>query len=220
MKTISFPDGTPVPVLGQGTWKMGEGERDAGEEADALRLGIDLGMTLIDTAEMYGDGAAEVPLAETVEAFERLRAAGKIRAWGVSNLDVDDLEELGGGPGACATDQILYNPEYRGPEFDLLPWARARSMPVMAYSPVGQGGGLLRHRAVVEVARRHDATPAQVCLAWVLRQAGVLAIPKAGDAAHVRDNAAALDLALDAGDLRAIDAAFPAPTAKRPLALL
>ena len=276
MKTISLPNGTSVPVLGQGTWKMGEGERAAREEADALRLGINLGMTLIDTAEMYADGRSEevvagairgqrecvflvtkvyphnagrqglpaacerslrrldtdfidlyllhwrgsVPLAETVEAFERLRAAGKVRAWGVSNFDVDDLEELGGGLGECATDQILYNPEYRGPEFDLLPWSREHKMPVMAYSPVGQGGGLLRHRAIIEVARRHDATPAQVCLSWVLRQEGVIAIPKAGDAEHVRANAAALDLELDAADLRAIEGAFPAPTGKSPLALL
>ena len=276
MKTISLLNGTSVPVLGQGTWKIGEGERSAKEEADALRLGIDLGMTLLDTAEMYADGRSEeivgqaiagqrervflvtkvyphnasrtglpaacerslrrldtgavdlyllhwrgsVPLAETVEAFERLREAGKIRAWGVSNFDVDDLEELGVGLSACATDQILYNPEYRGPEYDLLPWSQERKLPIMAYSPVGQGGSLLRHQAIVEIARRHDATPAQVCLAWVLRQEGVLAIPKASDAAHVRANAAALDLKLDASDLRAIDEAFPAPTAKRSLALL
>ena len=276
MKTIPLPNGTPVPVLGQGTWKMGEDERDAKQEADALRLGIDLGMTLLDTAEMYADGRSEevvaeaikgqrervflvtkvyphnasrkglpaacerslhrlgtdvidlyllhwrgsVPLSETVEAFERLRDAGKVRAWGVSNFDVDDLEELGGNLSACATDQILYNPEYRGPEFDLLPWSQKRKLPIMAYSPVGQGGSLLRHRTIVEVARRHDATPAQVCLAWVLRQENVLAIPKAADATHVRANAAALDLELDASDLRAIDAAFPAPTGKRPLALL
>ena len=276
MKTISLRDGAQVSVLGQGTWKMGEGERDAKEEANALRLGIDLGMTLLDTAEMYADGRAEevvaeairgqrervflvtkvyphnasrkslpaacerslrrlgtdtvdlyllhwrgrVPLAETVEAFERLREAGKVRAWGVSNFDVDDLEELGSSLPGCATDQILYNPEYRGPEFDLLPWSQAHRLPIMAYSPVGQGGSLLRHRAIAEVARRHDATPAQVCLAWVLRQEGVIAIPKASDTAHVRANAAALDLRLDAADLRAIDAAFPAPTAKSLLALL
>ena len=276
MKTIELPGGASVPVLGQGTWKMGEGERGAAEEIAALRLGIDLGMTLIDTEEMYADGRSEelvgraiagqrervflvtkaypqnagrktlpaawerslrrlgtdvidlyllhwrggVPLAETAEAFERLREAGKIRAWGVSNFDVDDLEELGENPGVCATDQILYNPEYRGPEFDLLPWCRERRMPVMAYSPVGQGGNLLRHRTLAEIARRHGATPAQVCLAWVLRQPGVLAIPKAADPEHVRANAAALDLTLDDADLRAIDAAFPPPASKRPLALL
>ncbi len=276
MKTISLLDGTPVPILGQGTWKMGEGERDVKEEVAALRLGIDLGMTLIDTAEMYGDGRSEevvsraiegqrervflvtkvyphhasrkgvpaacerslrrlqtdvidlyllhwrgsVPLAETAEAFGRLRDEGKIRAWGVSNFDVDDLDELAAHPGVCAADQILYNPEYRGPEFDLLPWCRERRMPVMAYSPVGQGGGLLRHRTLVEIAQRHGVTPAQVSLAWVLRQDGVLAIPKASDAAHVRANAAALDLTLDAADLLAMDAAFPAPDKKESLALL
>lgn len=276
MMTISLSDGTPVPVLGQGTWKMGEGDRPAKEEVAALRLGIDLGMTLIDTAEMYGDGRSEevvgqaiagqrervflvtkvypqnasrkglpaacerslrrlgtdvidlyllhwrgsVPLAETVAAFEGLREAGRIRAWGVSNFDVDDLEELGESAGACATDQILYNPEYRGPEFDLLPWCRERRLPVMAYSPVGQGGSLLRHPVIMDIARRHNATPAQICLAWVLRKKGVVAIPKAGDEAHVRANAAALKVRLDVEDLRAIDDAFPPPTTKRPLALL
>ena len=276
MKTISLPNGVSVPVLGQGTWKMGEGERAAKAEADALRLGIDLGMTLIDTAEMYADGRSEevvaeaisgqrervflvtkvyphnasrkglpaacerslrrletdvidlyllhwrgsVPLAETVEAFEHLREAGKIRAWGVSNFDVDDLEELGHHLPACATDQVLYNPEYRGPEFDLLPWSQEHKLPIMAYSPVGQGGSLLRHRAIAGVASRYDVTPAQVCLAWVLRQEGVIAIPKASDAAHVRANAAALSFTLDATDLSAIESSFPAPTAKTPLALL
>lgn len=255
---------------------MGEGERKASEEVASLRLGIDLGMTLLDTAEMYADGRSEeivgqaiagqrervflvtkvyphnasrkglpaacerslrrlgtevidlyllhwrgsVPLEETVAAFEGLRAAGKIRAWGVSNFDVDDLEELGEKVGACATNQILYNPQYRGPEFDLLPWCQERGMPIMAYSPVGQGGGLLRHPVVVEVSRRHGATPAQVCLAWVLRQKGVLAIPKASDQEHVRANAAALGLQLEAQDLQAINSAFPPPTAKQSLALL
>ena len=255
---------------------MGEGEREAKEEVTALRLGIDLGMTLIDTAEMYGDGRSEevvgqaiagqrervflvtkvyphnasrkgllaacerslrrlgtdvidlyllhwrgsVPLAETITAFEGLREAGKIRAWGVSNFDVDDLTELGESAGACATDQILYNPEYRGPEFDLLPWCRERRMPVMAYSPVGQGGDLLRHPAIVDIARRHAVTPAQVCLAWVLRQEGVVAIPKASNEAHVRANAAALNVHLQPEDLRAMNAAFPPPETKRPLALL
>ncbi len=276
MKTISLPNGTPVPVLGQGTWKMGEGRHTAKEEVASLRLGIDLGMTLIDTAEMYADGGAEevvgqaivgqrervfvvskvyphnasrkglpaacerslrrlgtdvidlyllhwrgsIPLTETVAAFEGLRSAGKIRAWGVSNFDVDDLEELGDNVGACAADQILYNPEYRGPEFDLLPWCQEHRLPIMAYSPVGQGGSLLRHPVIVEIARRHDAIPAQVCLAWVLRQQGVLAIPKASDEAHVRANAAALEMHLEIQDLRAIDDAFLPPTVKRPLALL
>ncbi len=272
MRHVTFPGGATVPVLGQGTWRMGEAGRDA-EEADALRHGLDLGMTLIDTAEMYGEGAAErvvaraiagrrddafvvskvyphnatargvaqacerslgrlgtdrldlyllhwrgaVPLAETVRGFEALLAAGKIRSWGVSNLDVDELEQLGPG---CATDQVLYNPEHRGVEFDLLPWCEARAMPVMAYSPVGQGGALLRSAALAGVARRLGATPAQVALAWVLRRPGVIAIPKASEARHVAENAAAAGLALSAADLAAIDAAFPAPGGKQGLAML
>ena len=276
MKTLPLPDGTAVPVLGQGTWKMGEGERSPGEEAAALRLGIDLGMTLLDTAEMYADGHSEeivaqaiagqrdrvflvtkvyphnagrkslpaacerslrrlgtdhldlyllhwrgsVPLAETVAAFEALREQGKIRRWGVSNFDVDDLEELGPALADCAIDQILYNPEYRGPEFDLLPWSRKSNLPLMAYSPVGQGGRLLKHRALVEIAQQHGATPAQVALAWVLRQPGVIAIPKASDEAHVRANAAVLELRLTEANIAAMDDSFPPPTHKQSLALL
>jgi diketogulonate reductase-like aldo/keto reductase len=257
---------------------MGESRRDAKQEADALRLGIDLGMTLIDTAEMYADGGAEevvadavagrraqvfivskvyphnasrrgvpaacerslkrlrtdyidlyllhwrgsVPLAETVEAFEALCASGKIRRWGVSNFDTSDMEELaalskGGG---CAANQVLYNPERRGIEFDLLEWCRKRRIPVMAYSPVGQGGRLLRSAALAEVARRHNATPAQVAITWSLRGDGVISIPKASDPTHVRANAAAGELKLTAEDLRTIDAAFPPPSRKRGLEML
>ena len=273
MKMTALADDTIVPVLGQGTWKMGEGERALGQEVAALRLGIDLGMTLIDTAEMYGEGAAEevvaeaiagqrervfvvtkvyphnatrrglpqactrslqrlrtdvidlyllhwrgsTPLEETVEAFEKLRAEGKIRRWGVSNFDVADLEEL--DQPACATDQVLYNLEARGVEFDLLPWCRARGLPVMAYSPVGQGGKLLRNQILVEIARRHDATPAQIALAWVLRQPQVIAIPKAGDPAHVRANFEAVSLQLSKQDLSDLDSAFAPPTEKEPLAI-
>ena len=262
-----------LPRLGQGTWRMGEGLAPARQEADALRLGLDLDMTLVDTAEMYGDGAAErvvgqaiagrraevflvskvlpsnasragvpractaslkrlgtdyldlyllhwqgqVPLAETAEAFERLREAGQIRAWGVSNLDVDEMETL---PPGCATDQVLYNLEHRGPEWDLLPWMERRSMPAMAYSPVGQGGRLLRHRALAAVATQHDATPAQVAIAFTLLRPGVCSIPKAGDATHVRENAAARGLHLGAEDVAALDAAFPPPRRKVPLAML
>jgi diketogulonate reductase-like aldo/keto reductase len=200
MKTIQFSDGIKVPALGQGTWKMGEGDRDEAEEVAALRAGVELGMTLIDTAEMYGEGAAEkivgraiegmrdrvflvtkayphhasrrelplacerslhrlgtdvidlyllhwrgqTPLAETVEAFEALRASGKIRRWGVSNFDTDDMEELGAKADDCAANQVLYNPEARAIEFDLLPWCQERQMPLMAYSPVGQAGRLLQ----------------------------------------------------------------------------
>ena len=272
MRTVTLPDGAEAPALGQGTWRMGE-RGDPKAEAAALRLGLDLGMTLIDTAEMYGDGASErvvgqaiagrrgeaflvskvypqnanrramaraceaslqrlgveqldlyllhwrggTTLAETVEAFERLRGAGKIARWGVSNLDVDDMTEL--GPGAAA-NQVLYNPSSRGIEFDLLPWCAERRIPVMAYSPVGQGGALLRNPVLAEVARGHGATPAQVAIAWSMRLPGIIAIPKASDARHVRENAEAADLALTPGDLATIDAAFPPPQTRQPLEML
>ncbi len=148
--------------------------------------------------------------------------AGKIAAWGVSNLDAGDMAELAGLPGgaACAANQVLYNPGVRGIESDLLPWCAARGIPVMAYSPVGQGGKLLRAPALAEVARRHGATPAQVAIAWSLLHPGVISIPKSSDPAHVRDNAAAAALALDAADRAAIDRAFPPPTGPQPLAML
>ncbi|GGC39514.1 oxidoreductase [Siccirubricoccus deserti] len=280
MRVVRLPDGTEVPALGQGSWHMGERGADRAREAAALRLGIDLGLTLIDTAEMYAEGGAEevvaeaiagrrdevflvskvyphnaagrkleqalerslrrlrvesldlyllhwrgsVPLADTVAAMERMREAGKLRRWGVSNLDVDDLEELGAALPDCATDQVLYNLEHRGVEFDLLPFCRGRGMPVMAYSPVGQGdtgrGALLRHPALGQVAQRRGATPAQVALAWTLREPGVISIPKATDPEHVRLNAKARELVLEADDLAALDAAFPPPKRKRSLAML
>jgi diketogulonate reductase-like aldo/keto reductase len=278
IRSVALPDGTEVPALGQGTWRMGEGARPAAEEAASLRLGIELGMTLIDTAEMYGDGGAEAvvgtamagmrdrvflvskvlpgnasragvaaacarslrrlgtdridlyllhwrggtALAETVAAFEALRREGKIRYWGVSNFDPDDMTELMAVPGgeACATDQVLYSPEHRGIEFALLPWCAAQRMPVMAYSPVGQGGRLLRHPTLAAVAARHGATPAQVAIAWSLRRPGVISIPKAGDAAHVRENVAAASLLLTAEDLAEIDRAWPPPKRRQALAML
>jgi diketogulonate reductase-like aldo/keto reductase len=278
MRQVLLPDGTAVSAIGQGTWKMGEGGRGTKDEAAALRLGIDLGMTLIDTAEMYGDGASEevvgqaiagqresvflvtkvyphnasrsgvpaacarslrrlgtdvidlyllhwrggVALAETVAAFEKLRAEGKIRHWGVSNLDPGDMKELLGmrDGGKCAVNQVLYSPEHRGIEFDLLPWQAQLGMPVMAYSPIGQGGRLLRNPALAAVARRHGASPAQVAIAWGLRHAHVVSIPKAGDPAHVRQNAAAAGIGLTAEDLAEIDAAFPPPARATPLAML
>jgi diketogulonate reductase-like aldo/keto reductase len=264
--------GLAGPRLGQGTWHLGERGADRAAEADALRLGVDLGMTLIDTAEMYADGGAEavvaraiagqrervflvskayphnagrtslmqacerslkrlgtdhldlyllhwpgsIPIGETVEAFGRLIAAGKIGAWGVSNFDLDEMESL---PGACATNQVLYNLGSRGIEFDLLPWCRARSMPVMAYSPVGQAGSLLRSAALKAVAGRHGATPAQIAIAWTL-QPGVVSIPKAADPAHVRQNAAAALIRLTAEDHATLDAAHPPPRRKQPLDIL
>lgn len=277
VKTVRLPDGMAVPALGQGTWHMGErkGARRA-EEARALRLGLDLGMTLIDTAEMYADGGAEevvadaiagrreevflvskvlpgnaggrrlaeacerslrrlrvetidlyllhwmgsVPLEDTVEGFERMRAAGKIRRWGVSNLDVLDLEGLGGALAGCAANQVLYNLEARGIEFDLLPFCRRRGMPVMAYTPIGQAGAMLRHAALAAVAARHGATPAQIAIAWTLRAEGVISIPKAASEPHVRENARAGEVALTAEDEAALDAAFPPPRRKRSLAML
>jgi diketogulonate reductase-like aldo/keto reductase len=152
--------------------------------------------------------------------MERMREAGKIRAWGVSNLDVTDLEELGPALPDCATDQVLLNLEHRGAEFDLLPFCRQQGMPVMAYSPVGQGGRLLRHPALAAVGQAHEATPAQVALAWVLSREGVMAIPKAGTRAHLLENLAALDLTLTAEDHATLDAAFHPPARKRPLAML
>ena len=276
MKTIALPDGTPVPALGQGSWMMAEDPTRRADEIAALRAGLDLGLTLIDTAEMYADGESErlvgeaiagrrdevflvskaypqnasrarlpaaceaslkrlgtdrldlyllhwrggVPFAETVEAMEALVAAGKILRWGVSNLDTDDMAELtDAGGGACATDQILYNLTRRGPEHDLLPWLAARAIPVMAYSPVEQGR-LVGHAGLVAFARERGTTPARLALAWLLARDGVIAIPKAGRIAHVRDNRTAADLTLDPVDLARLDRLFPRPTRPVPLEML
>jgi diketogulonate reductase-like aldo/keto reductase len=274
--TITLPGGQRVPALGQGTWRMGEDPDRRADETAALRAGIDLGLTLVDTAEMYGEGATEsflgdalaglrekvflvskaypqnagkgrlrraceaslkrlktdrldlyllhwrgsVPLAETVEAMEALRDEGLIAAWGVSNFDADDLEDLvdAGGDG-CATDQVLYNPTRRGPEFDLLPLMDKLSMPAMAYSPVEQGR-LVGHPALEGVAGRHGATAAQVALAWLLRRPGLMVIPKAGTVAHVEENRAAADIALTESDLAELDGAFPPPRRKVSLEML
>ncbi len=275
MRQVTFPDGRTVPALGQGTWRMGEDPRRAAAETEAILAGLDAGMSLVDTAEMYGDGATEswlgaalagrrdevflvskavprnasrdrltrsceaslkrlrsdrldlyllhwpgsVPLAETVEAMEALKAAGKIGAWGVSNFDVDNMEALVavGGEG-CAVNQVLYNVTRRGPEHDLVPWLDGEGIPLMAYSPVEQGR-LPARGALAEVAERHGATPYQVALAWTMR-AGALSIPKAASLAHVRDNRAAADLVLDVADLAAIDAEFAPPQRKRALEIL
>ncbi len=273
MRTLELA-GTQVPVIGQGTWRMGENRDRRKGEVAALREGLERGLRLIDTAEMYGEGGAEevvgeaitgkrdqvflvskvyphnasrsgvaaacerslrrlgsehidlyllhwrgrYPLDETVEAFERLREQGKIGRWGVSNFDLDDLQEL--GEPACATNQVLYNPEERGVEFDLLPWQQRQNMPLMAYCPLGQGGALLADAALQQVAQQHGATTAQVALAWALRQPNVLVIPKASDPRHLAENAAAAELQLSATDLRAIDSAYPAPTRKQRLQMV
>jgi diketogulonate reductase-like aldo/keto reductase len=268
MRTIDLPDGGAIPVLGLGTWMMGERESAAAAERAALQLGLDLGMNFIDTAEMYGNGGAEEivreaiagrrdeiflvskvlpqnasragtvraceaslkrlgtdrldlyllhwagshPLEGTIEAFEQLKRAGKIRRWGVSNFDRDEMEPLDGT--AVASNQVLYNLARRGIEFDLLPWCRARGIPVMAYSPIEQGR-ILGNRALTTLATARGCSPAQLALAWVLRQDGVVTIPKATNLAHVRENRAALDMVLSAAECAALDSAFPPPRSPR-----
>ena len=267
-----------VPVLGQGTWQLGDRPAKRQQEISALRLGIELGLTLIDTAELYGDGASEELVGEviagrrdglflvtkilpgnassrkrivasceaslrrlqvdrvdlyllhwrsgedlptTVETFNELVAAGKIGHWGVSNFDVDDLAELRAIPGGdrVACNQVLYNVSRRGVEFDLLPEARAHGLNVMAYTPIEQGR-ILGNSALAEVAKRHGATPAQIALAWTIRQEGVVAIPRASSLDHVRENAAALAIRLTTEDLALIDSAFPPPKKKRTLEMI
>lgn len=266
-----------MPALGQGTWYMGDAQNKRAQEIAALRLGIDLGLTLIDTAEMYGNGRAETlvgeaihgmrervflaskvlpanasrkgvvhaceaslkrlgtdhldlyllhwagshPLEGTLRGFEALVGAGKIRCWGVSNFDCGEMKttlETAGGA-ACAANQVLYNLTRRGIEHDLLPWCRERAIAIMAYSPVEQGR-LLGHRVLQQVGQRHGASAAQVALAWILREDGVVAIPKAASADHVRENRAALDLTLTAEDLADLDRAFPVPRGPAPLEML
>ncbi len=274
---LTLPSGESVPQLGQGTWHMGENSRLRKEEVAALKLGLDLGLTLIDTAEMYGNGGAEEMVAEAVQGrrdecfivskvlpenstkagtiaacerslkrlktdridlyllhwrgrpkleetlagFEALIASGAIRSWGVSNFDVDDMDELVALPGgaACGSNQVLYNLRRRGIEAGLLPWCREHRIPIMAYSPIEQGR-LLRDRALTAVAIRHRATPAQIALAWVLRQKDMMVIPKATMLEHVRENRAALDIKLTEQDLGELNRAFPPPKGRRPLELL
>ena len=275
--TVTLPSGIAVPALGLGTWQMGEAKARANDEIDSLRLGLDLGMTLIDTAEMYGEGGAELvvgkaledrrdevflvskvypwnasrtgtiaaceaslkrlgtdridlyllhwrgdhPLADTVAAFEELRAAGKIGAWGVSNFDVEDMEELYAIRDGvnCAVNQVLYNLSRRGIEYDLLPWCQARGVTVMAYSPIEQGR-LIHHPELIRIAKAYQATPAQVALAFLLEREGVVAIPKTSNLRRVRENRDAVDLDITDEDWAAIDAAFPPPDEKVPLEML
>jgi len=277
MRTTKLPGGETVPILGQGTWMMGEKAAHRDDEIAALRLGLDLGMTLIDTAEMYGDGGAEkivaaaidgrrdetfivskvlpsnaskrgtlaacerslkrlrtdridlyllhwrgsFALQETIDAFRVLHDQGKIRHWGVSNFDLADMTDLialDGGADA-ASNQVLYNPMRRGIDFDLAPWSRAHGIPLMAYSPIEQGR-LLKNPALQAIAARHGATPAQIALAWAMRDGATIAIPKATRPDHVRDNRAAHDLVLTKDDLTEIDRAFPPPTRAKPLEMI
>jgi diketogulonate reductase-like aldo/keto reductase len=277
MRTVTLTNGVVVPALGLGTWKMGEERRRRADEVKALQRGLDLGMSLIDTAEMYAEGGAEqvvaeaiagrrdavylvskvyphnassagvveacgrslkrlgtdcldlyllhwrgqVPLAETVAAFERLVQQGKIKVWGVSNFDTDDLEELHSiaKPHACVTNQVLYHLGSRGIEFDLLPACQRDGLAVMAYSPLGQGA-VLADPTLVSIARARGVEPAAVALAWVLRQQGVIAIPKSASIAHVERNAEALNLVLTPDELARLNGTFKPPVRKVPLGML
>ena len=277
--TVALPAGETIPALGIGTWNMAAHRQKRPSEVRALQTAVDLGMTVVDTAEMYGNGAAEelvaealgprrheiflvskvlpqhatkrgviaaceaslrrlrtahldlyllhwrgsVGLDDTLEGFNALRRDGKIRYWGVSNFDVDDMEELvaltSAGVEPVAVNQVLYNLTRRGIEHDLLPWCQSHNVPVMAYSPLEQGA-LSRNRAVRAIAGRLNVTPSQVALAWVLRQPGVMTIPKASDVDKVRENAGARDVVLATPDLQEIDAAFPPPARKKPLEMI
>jgi diketogulonate reductase-like aldo/keto reductase len=273
MRQLTLPDGRSVPVLGLGTWKMGETATRKAEEVRVVRHAVDLGFTLIDTAEIYANGGSErvvgeaikgrreevflvskvapsnasrrgtvkaceaslvrlgtdvidlyllhwmggTPVEDTVEAFESLKAAGKIRAWGVSNFDTDDMASL---PEGCAANQVLYNPSSRGIEFDLVPFCAEHGIPIMAYTPLGQSGSVLKNAAIVAIAKRHDATPAQVALAWAIRLPGILTIPKTATLSRLEENLAAARLTLTEVDLAEIDRAFPPAQKKRPLDII
>jgi diketogulonate reductase-like aldo/keto reductase len=274
---ITFPNGIAVPALGQGTWNMGERASEAEREIASLKAGIEIGMTLIDTAEMYGEGDSERivgraikgrrdglfivtkvypwnasrrgtieacerslsrlgvdqidlyllhwrgehPLADTVEAFEDLKDAGKIGAWGVSNFDIGDMEELLTVPGGrlVAANQVLYNLARRGIEYDLLPWCQKHDIPVMAYSPIEQGR-ILHNPELIRIAKVNQATPAQVALAFLLERDGVIAIPKTSNAERAAENRDCVSLDISDEDWAALDAAFPPPTRKSALEML
>lgn len=277
MKRITLPSGEPVAALGQGTWRFAEDPKLRQDEIASLRRGIDRGLNLIDTAEMYGEGRAEtlvgeaiqgrrdevfivskvyphnasrramqtacnnslqrmrietidlyllhwagsVPIEETVEAFETLQRQGKIRHWGVSNLDLEQMQELDAAAGGAAvqTDQVLYHLDERGIEWDLLPWLREHRVPIMAYSPTDQGR-LVKSRTLVAFANERGMTPAQVALAWLLAQDDVIAIPKTSSLARLEENAAALEHSLSRTDLDELDRLFPPPKRAKPLAMI
>jgi diketogulonate reductase-like aldo/keto reductase len=275
MRSVRLPDGRDMAVLGLGTWKMGENRARAADEVRVVRRALDLGISLIDTAEIYASGGSEqvvgeaiqgrrdevflvskvaprnasrrgtiraceaslkrlctevidlyllhwiggTPVAETIEAFETLRADGKIRAWGVSNFDTGDMEAMP-AEARCATNQVLYNPQARGIEFSLIPHCQSHGVPVMAYTPLGEGGRVLNHPVIAEIARRHGVTAAQVAIAWGIRLPGVVTIPKTATLARVEENLGAVQLTLTEADLADIDHAFPPPRTKRPLEMI
>ena len=283
MNTVTLPDGTRLPALGLGTWRLGESAAGRAAEVAAVRLALELGYRVLDTAEMYGEGGAEDvlgralagalragtvtreqvfvvskvyphnasragvvaacersrkrlgldridlyllhwpgphPLRDTVAGFEALQSQGRITHWGVSNFDAEDMTQLIAVPGGerCAANQVYYSPSTRGAEFDLLPWQRARSMPLMAYCPLDQGD-LVRDPVLQAVAERHGATASQVALAWLIARGGVMPIPKAVREPHLRANLAAADLVLNEADLSEIERRFPAPRRKQVLAM-
>lgn len=277
MKTVTLPSGERVPAYGQGSWNIGDDPAARAEEIATLRLGLDLGATLIDTAEMYGDGRAEelvaeairgrrdevflvskvyphnatakgapaacerslkrlktdridlyllhwrggVPLAETLQAFTRLQAAGKIRNYGVSNFDLKDMQDLWKLPGgdSVAVNQLLYNLTRRGIEWELQSWLRDRQLPLMAYSPIEQGR-LARGRKLAGFAQRHAMTPAQAALAWLLAHEGIVVVPKTGRRERLRENLRALERPLDPAQLAELDRLFPPPAGPRPLEMI
>lgn len=272
-KTVTFRNGQQVSALGQGTWHMGKNSLKKIEEITALQTGIDLGLKVLDTAEMYNNeelvGEAikglrdkvfliskvlpsnaslqgtiqacerslkklktdyldlyllhwqgSYPFNETVSAMIKLQQEGKIKQWGVSNMDVSEMEEFFALPqgNTCAADQVAYNLQTRGIEFDLLPWAKNKNMPVIAYSPIGEGN-LVENKLIKEIAQKHQATSVQIALAWTIRNEGLIAIPKAGSVAHVKENYESLSIKLTLQDLELLDKLFPPPDKKIPLAL-
>jgi len=276
MRSLALHSGAEMPLLGLGTWRMGEKSRLRAQELDALRYGLDLGYRLIDTAEMYGEGVAEeivgeaiagrrdgltivskvyphnatragtiaacerslrrlgieridlyllhwrggTRLEQTFEAFQRLHEQGKIGDFGVSNFDLTDMGDAARiDGGLTASNQVLYCLSRRGPEFDLLPWMRQRRMPLMAYSPLDQGA-LLDEPALQKIAVELGATPAQVAIAWLLAQPGVVTIPKSATRERVKENLGALDITLSPEVLTKLDRAFPPPKRKQPLEML
>ena len=277
MRTVALPSGEKVPAFGLGTWNIGDTPAQRAEEIATLRLGLDLGATLIDTAEMYGDGRSEelvgeaiagrrdevflvtkvyphnawrkgvpaacerslkrlrtdridlyllhwrgsVPFAETIEAFAALQKAGKIRHFGVSNLDLADMKEWCKAPGgaAMASNQLLFNLARRGIEWDLLPWLQEKRVPVMAYSPIEQAR-LVADPKLKKFAGAHGMTPAQAALAWLLSKDGVIVIPKTSRRERLKENLGALERTLDAAQLAELDRLFPPPAGPQPLDML